>query len=134
MMRQIYALGSDRSLRFVAAFLDRFLPDRERILDELDLPDLTDDDIMDFLEHHPWESCALQWRAPGATSVRRAMAFYTVDRQIVLALVERPERVAESHRELIAFVGATHSMVTDEAPPPESAARFIQWCTTAAAS
>src|SRR5512145_1299403 len=100
MMREIYALGSDRSVRFVRAFLDRFLPDRERVADEYEVPEharqpshlfLTDDDIMDYLEHHPWESYGLYWRDPDPDGRRLAMAFYTVDRKIILGLVEYPD-------------------------------------------
>ena len=134
-MLEFYTLSTDRSASAVRRFLSRFLTRREPCADEhwipehADTPRLvlnTEDQILDYLEHHANEPYGLYWN--GAASHRQAMAFYTRDGHVILGLADDPPDPAMRLREIVNFVGATHCLLTSEQRPPDTAAEFIELC------
>lgn len=134
-MLEFYALSTDRSASAVRRFLSRFLTRPEPCADEhwipehADVPRLvlnTEDQILDYLEHHANEPYGLYWNEAG--SHRQAMAFYTRDGHVILGLADDPPDPATRLREIANFVGATHCLLTSEQRPPDTAAEFIALC------
>ena len=137
MTQEMYALCHGRSVKSVAAFLDRFLPYRSVFSDDFPIPELsenpelilnTESEILTFLEQHPNEPYGLYWNDLNVTSSNQAMAFYTSDGNIILGLAEETASPAERLKELASFVRADVAMLGSEQRPPTTTDEFIALC------
>lgn len=136
MTHELYALGRDRSIEAVRAFLDHFLPEREPYADDYPVPEgsdspklvfKTETEILRYLADHPGEPYALYWN-DGRASSTQAMLFYTADGNIIFGLAVETASPSESLGHLAAFLGAEFSMLGSEARPPSATAEFIALC------
>jgi hypothetical protein len=136
MTQELYALGRDRSIKSVRAFLDNYLPEREPCADDYPVPESsdsrtlvlqTDNEILTFLADHPNEPYALYWNGAGASSTQ-AMLFYTCDGNIIFGLAVEAEYPADHLRHLSEFVGAEFAMLGTEERPPSTTPEFIALC------
>ena len=137
MTKELYALSNNRSTGAIFAFLDHFLPDRIPFADEFPVPEYadnpveeftSDNDLIGYLVEHPSETYSVYWNDKDPASARQAMAFFTVDGNVILGL--GLEAAGEDELQTLAnFVGAEFSRFGDEQPPPETSEDFIAQCT-----
>ncbi len=138
MTQEFYALGNDRKASAVRAFLNHFLPNREPYCSDYPVPQYSGDpqlvprseaEILDYMEHHPFEPYALYWNDSG-TSLTQAMIFYTRDGHVIFGLADDEPQHNLKLRELADFVGAEYSMLGWEQRPPDTSSEFIALCSS----
>jgi hypothetical protein len=137
---EFYFLSTDRTAEGVERFLAAYLPRNHGVHDEYLLPEFADESaarltfadaksIAGYLELHPDESYGLYWGSSDASQpYTMAMAFYTIDGNIIFGLAawtDDPCRVLES---LAAGFGAAHGYYTCESRPPDTTAEFLEIC------
>ena len=136
MTQELYALGRDRSVGAVHAFLEHFVPKRESCAADYPVPELSDSpqvvfksegEILKYLADNPNEPYGLYWNDAESSSAQ-AMLFYTCDGNVIFGLAEETESPSERLQQLASFVGAEFSMLGSEQRPPGTTAEFIALC------
>lgn len=128
-----YVLSHQRTKEFITSFLDRFLPQREEYTDTYEVPQFSEqpiiefssaDQLMDYLEHSPHTVHAIYWYNPQEEPVRAAMCLYTSDGQTILGLtcetLHPDKKVEEGYlKEAMHFCRSTVGLIEYEKPAPK---------------
>ena len=130
----IYVLVDDRSIDRVRAFLDRFLPNREEMADEYEVPQYSDEpkvmfkaasELMEFCANNTSEVHAIYWKSTSSGEPRCAMVFYTRDAAMILGISIDDESLEESFlAQMKDFCNSSEGLILYEQPPPDSRNKF----------
>ena len=129
-----------RTKAFIAAFLDRFLPQREEYTDTYELPQFSEhpiivfssaEQLMDYLEHAPYHLHAIYWYNPQEGPIRAAMCLYTSDGQAILGLTcetLHPDKSKEEEylKQAMGFCRSATGLIEYEKPAPKDTHEFMQ--------
>lgn len=129
-----------RTKAFIAAFLDRFLPQREEYADTYEVPQFSEHPVivfssagqlMDYLGHAPRIVHAIYWYNPKEEPVRAAMCLYTSDGQTILGLTCEsgyPDKSREEGylKEALDFCRSTIGLIEYEKPAPKDTGEFME--------
>ena len=129
-----------RSQAFISAFLDTFLPHRQEVTRQYEVPQFAEqpdqvlysaEALIDLLVQQPTEPHAIYWRNLDVSRLRGAMCIFTTDGQVILGLyceTMRPDTAIEQQylAALKAFCNRTDGLVLYEEPAPQDTAAFLK--------
>jgi hypothetical protein len=135
-----YVLTYGRTKAAVTSFLDRFLPQRAEYADRYELPQFSDnpviefqtaEQLLDYLEQDLHTVHAIYWYNPEDTTIRAAMALFTSDGQVILGLTCECHKDDDSVeqgclKELMAFCRSTVGLIEYEKPAPKDTDELLQ--------
>ncbi|MEM6996617.1 MAG: hypothetical protein AAF721_39300 [Myxococcota bacterium] len=139
MESDVYILCPERTAAAATAFLDAVMPRLEAADVDYPLPQFSDQpaeiindvhEVLTRLENSPCEPYGLHWTSRGEGEPYNCMLFFTKDRAMIAGVVVRDEAVSDWLVRLASTVGGQHGYVTAEAPPPDTAAEFIECART----
>jgi hypothetical protein len=135
-----YVLTDNRTKEFVNAFLNKFLPDREEMADEYEVPQYssnsteiynTADNLIELLERHKNEIHTVYWRNNTRTTVQNAMCFFTNDGHVIVGLschTKYPDTSIENYylKELKSFCKSESGYIAYEEPATHNTTEFLE--------
>ena len=130
----IYVLVENRSLALINIFLDRFLPHRQEMASEYEVPQYSDNpemlfkkasEVMELCEQNGSEVQAIYWTSTSGGEPRCAMVFYTSDGAMVLGLSTDDGSLEEPLlAQMIKFCRSSEGLINYEEPPPQTKVEF----------
>ena len=131
-----YVLVNSRSPEAIQRFLDRFVPVREEMASEYEVPQYSESphhifqtasELLQYLANHPEEHHAIYWRSVDQSVAERAMVFPTDDGAVIFGLSCPTESVAECVLlQMKALLASDVGCIRFEMPAPRSSAEFIR--------
>jgi hypothetical protein len=135
----IYVISDKRDRKTIENFLHNFLPKREEIADEYEVPQFSDNpeiifekavELIAYCENNKNIEHAIYWRATENSKPEHGMVFYLSDGFVIYGLstdAANQEYASELLNELKEYFGTTHGYIGHEASPDvENYSEFLQ--------
>lgn len=135
-----YVLTNNRTKTFIHSFLHTFLPNRQEVTKQYQIPQFSEnpililrsaEDFIDYLEENETERHAIYWLNKEAATLRGAMCIFTSDGKVIVGVyceTRRPDTTIENHflKRLMEFSNSKNGLIEYEQPAPQDTAAFLE--------
>jgi hypothetical protein len=135
-----YILSEKRTKAFIQSFLDTFLPSRQEVAFEYEVPQYsnipkyvfkTAIELIDYLTKKTDEVHTVYWSNKDKTDIKGAMCFFTSNGQVILGIyceTKYPDTSIEDKilADLKLFCGNSNAYITYEEPATHDTKEFLE--------
>lgn len=137
MKSEVRVLCQERTVPAAITFLDRFLPNRNEARSQYNIPEFSESPtatyydaiaVIDYLAENSSSTYSLYWDNQSSIQPFLAMLHFTEDGAMFAGLIVDQDSEDAFLDEMAKVTHSEYGCVLGVAPPPESAAQFIQLC------